>query len=77
MAQDLNDPMNKWPDGPIKMIPSIRIALMSIKLVMRTKVALFFTFLFPLLFLFVYAGIFAQPAPLPSCPHWTGINGVQ
>jgi ABC-2 type transport system permease protein len=38
----------------------VRIALMSIKLVMRTKVALFFTFLFPLIFLFVYAGIFAH-----------------
>ena len=42
---------------------SIRIALMSIKLVMRTKVALFFTFLFPLIFLFVYAGIFARGNP--------------
>jgi ABC-2 type transport system permease protein len=47
----------------MKMIPSIRIALMSIKLVMRTKVALFFTFLFPLIFLFVYAGIFARGNP--------------
>ena len=45
------------------MIPSIRIALMSIKLVMRTKVALFFTFFFPLIFLFVYAGIFAHGNP--------------
>ncbi len=42
---------------------SIRIALMSIKLVMRTKVALFFTFLFPLIFLFVYSGIFARGNP--------------
>ena len=45
------------------MMAAIRIALMSIKLVMRTKVALFFTFLFPLLFLFVYAGIFAHGRP--------------
>ena len=45
------------------MMPSIRIALMSIKLVMRTKVALFFTFFFPLIFLFVYAGIFAHGHP--------------
>jgi ABC-2 type transport system permease protein len=45
------------------MMPSIRIALMSIKLVMRTKVALFFTFLFPVIFLFVYSGIFAQGHP--------------
>ncbi|HXW12979.1 MAG TPA: CIA30 family protein [Terriglobia bacterium] len=36
---------------------------MSIKLVMRTKAALFFTFLFPLIFLFVYSGIFAQGNP--------------
>ncbi|MGD1103865.1 MAG: CIA30 family protein [Terriglobia bacterium] len=55
--------MNKWPDGPINMMPSIRIALMSIKLVMRTKVALFFTFLFPIIFLFVYSGIFARGNP--------------
>lgn len=45
------------------MIPSVRIALMSIKLVTRTKVALFFTFFFPLIFLFVYAGIFARGNP--------------
>jgi ABC-2 type transport system permease protein len=45
------------------MLPSIRIALMSIKLVMRTKAALFFTFLFPVIFLFVYSGIFAQGNP--------------
>ena len=44
-------------------MPSIRIALMSIKLVMRTKAALFFTFLFPLIFLFVYSGIFARGNP--------------
>ncbi len=45
------------------MMASIRIALMSIKLVIRTKTALFFTFLFPLIFLFVYAGIFAHGNP--------------
>ena len=45
------------------MTPSVRIALMSIKLVMRTKAALFFTFLFPLIFLFVYSGIFARGNP--------------
>jgi ABC-2 type transport system permease protein len=39
---------------------SIRIALMTIRLVTRTKVALFFTFLFPIIFLFVYSGIFAH-----------------
>jgi ABC-2 type transport system permease protein len=42
------------------MPPSIRIALMTIRLVMRTKVALFFTFLFPIIFLFVYSGLFAH-----------------
>jgi len=42
---------------------AIRIALMSIRLVMRTKAALFFTFLFPLIFLFAYAGIFAHGNP--------------
>jgi ABC-2 type transport system permease protein len=36
---------------------------MSIKLVTRTKAALFFTFLFPLIFLFVYAGLFARGNP--------------
>ncbi len=45
------------------MMPSLRIARMSIKLVMRTKTALFFTFLFPLIFLFVYAGLFARGNP--------------
>jgi ABC-2 type transport system permease protein len=63
MPRWVDDPMNKWPDGPITMMPSIRIALMSIKLVMRTKAALFFTFLFPLIFLFAYAGIFARGNP--------------
>lgn len=45
------------------MLAAVRIALLSIKLVMRTKVALFFTFLFPLVFLFVYSGIFAHGNP--------------
>ncbi len=45
------------------MMPAVRIALMSIKLVMRTKAALFFTFLFPIVFLFVYSGIFARGNP--------------
>ena len=45
------------------MMASIRIALMSIKLVTRTKTALFFTFLFPVIFLFVYSGIFARGNP--------------
>jgi len=42
---------------------SIRIALLTIRLVMRTKVALFFTFVFPLVFLFIYAGLFAHGNP--------------
>src|SRR5258708_7861496 len=41
----------------------IRLAMMTIRLVMRTKVALFFTFLFPCIFLFIYAGIFAHGNP--------------
>ena len=41
----------------------IRIALLTIRLVMRTKVALFFTFFFPVVFLFVYAGLFAHGNP--------------
>ena len=45
------------------MMPAIRIALLNIRLVMRTKVALFFTFLFPLIFLFVYGGVFAHGDP--------------
>src|ERR1039458_4567678 len=45
------------------MMASIRIALMSIRLVMRTKAALFFTFLFPILFLFVYSGLFSRGNP--------------
>ncbi len=44
-------------------MPAVRIALLTIRLVMRTKVALFFTFVFPVIFLFVYAGIFAHGNP--------------
>ena len=44
-------------------MPTLRIALLTIRLVMRTKVALFFTFIFPLVFLFVYAGLFARGNP--------------
>jgi ABC-type multidrug transport system permease subunit len=40
-----------------------RIALLTIRLVMRTKVALFFTFFFPVVFLFAYAGLFAHSNP--------------
>jgi len=39
---------------------TLRIAITNIRLALRTKTALFFTFLFPLVFLFVYAGIFAH-----------------
>lgn len=42
---------------------AIRMALLTIRLVMRTRVALFFTFLFPVIFLFVYAGLFAHGNP--------------
>ncbi|HEY6293170.1 MAG TPA: ABC transporter permease [Terriglobia bacterium] len=42
---------------------ALKIALMNIRLAMRTKAALFFTFLFPLIFLFAYAGIFAHGNP--------------
>ncbi len=45
------------------LMAAVRIALLNIRLVMRTKVALFFTFLFPVIFLFVYAGIFAHGNP--------------
>jgi ABC-2 type transport system permease protein len=44
-------------------MPTIRIALLTIRLVMRTKVALFFTFLFPLVFLFAYSGLIAHGNP--------------
>lgn len=42
---------------------ALRIALMTIRLVMRTRIALFFTFLFPVVFLFIYAGLFAHGNP--------------
>lgn len=42
---------------------AIRIALLNIRLAMRTKVALFFTFIFPLIFLFAYGAIFAHGNP--------------
>ena len=42
---------------------AVRIALLTIRLVMRTKVALFFTFIFPLVFLFAYAGLIAHGNP--------------
>ncbi len=42
---------------------AIRMALLTIRLVMRTKVALFFTFIFPLIFLLVYGGLFAHGNP--------------
>ncbi|HUI41557.1 MAG TPA: ABC transporter permease, partial [Terriglobia bacterium] len=42
------------------LMATIRIALLNVRLALRTKAALFFTFLFPLVFLFVYAGIFAH-----------------
>jgi ABC-2 type transport system permease protein len=45
------------------MFAAIRMALLTIRLVMRTKAALFFTFIFPQVFLFVYAGIFARGNP--------------
>jgi ABC-2 type transport system permease protein len=44
-------------------MPTLRIALLAIRLVMRTKVALFFTFIFPLVFLFAYAGLIAHGNP--------------
>ena len=44
-------------------MPTLRIALLTIRLVMRTKVALFFTFIFPLVFLFVYAVLIARGNP--------------
>src|SRR5208337_2592979 len=49
-------------DGRLTM-PTLRIALLTIRLVMRTKVALFFTFIFPLVFLFVYAVLIARGNP--------------
>jgi ABC-type multidrug transport system permease subunit len=45
------------------MMNILRLSMMTIRVVMRTKIALFFTFLFPCIFLFVYAGIFAHGNP--------------
>jgi ABC-type multidrug transport system permease subunit len=42
---------------------ALRIALLNIRLVMRTKTVLFFTFVFPLVWLFVFEGIFAHGDP--------------
>ncbi len=42
---------------------TVWIALLTIRLVMRTKLALFFTFIFPLVFLFVYAALIARGKP--------------
>ncbi|MDE3180436.1 MAG: CIA30 family protein, partial [Acidobacteriota bacterium] len=42
---------------------AIRIAMMIVRVAMRTKVALFFTFIFPLIFLFAYDAIFAKGNP--------------
>ncbi|MGH9452825.1 MAG: CIA30 family protein [Terriglobia bacterium] len=42
---------------------ALSIAWSNILLVTRTKTALFFTFIFPLIFLFAYAGIFAGGNP--------------
>lgn len=40
-----------------------RLAQMDVRLAMRTPAAMFFTFLFPLIFLFAYGAIFAQGSP--------------
>lgn len=42
---------------------TLRIAAMIIRVAMRTRSALFFTFLFPLIWLFAYDGIFAHGNP--------------
>lgn len=42
---------------------AIRMAVMGIRLVSRMKIALFFTFVFPVIFLFIYDGIFAHGNP--------------
>jgi ABC-2 type transport system permease protein len=42
---------------------ALRIAILNIRLVMRIKAALFFTFVFPLVWLFVFEGIFAHGNP--------------
>lgn len=41
----------------------LRLALMNLRLASRTRAALFFSFVFPLIFLFAYAGIFARGIP--------------
>ncbi len=43
---------------------ALSITWNNIRLVTRTKTALFFTFIFPLIFLFAYAGIFAGGNPM-------------
>src|ERR1700676_4493091 len=45
------------------LVNAIRLAVMTIRLVTRMKVALFFTFVFPCIWLFVYAGIFSRGNP--------------
>jgi len=45
------------------MMNILRMSVLTIRVVMRTKIALFFTFLFPCIFLFIYAGIFAHGNP--------------
>lgn len=42
---------------------TLRIAVMIVRVAMRTRSALFFTFLFPLIWLFAYDGIFAHGNP--------------
>ncbi|HEV2417288.1 MAG TPA: CIA30 family protein [Terriglobia bacterium] len=42
---------------------TVRIAMMIVKVALRTKAALFFTFIFPLIFLFAYDAIFARGNP--------------
>ncbi|HEV2499066.1 MAG TPA: CIA30 family protein [Terriglobia bacterium] len=42
---------------------TVRIAIMIVKVALRTKAALFFTFIFPLIFLFAYDAIFARGNP--------------
>lgn len=42
---------------------AVRLALLNIRLATRLKAALFFTFIFPLIFLFAYGGIFAHGDP--------------
>src|SRR5689334_1641286 len=45
------------------MMNILRMSAMTIRVVMRTRVALFFTLLIPMLFLLAYAGIFAHGNP--------------